>query len=210
MSDFKNKFLKTLKDYMGYIVICLFIIGGTLAKDFSTKYFQNKEWSFSSLSKDAERNAKISKILTETREISGADTVTIFLFHNGGFFSSGVPYRKMSPMYSSNSVSNKEDYTYENIPLSYVPELIKLLSEEDKTFLVETSKLNESPWKSMLISNMYSYNIYKRLQIGEKMIGFIKVSWRNIDNKDTSLQVIKKIEETSGIFGFLLSEKYIE
>ena len=210
METFKTKLLKAFKDYIGYIIICLFIIGGTIAKDVSTKYFQNKEWSFNSLGKDAKRNAEISKLLSEIREITDADNVTIFLFHNGGFFSSGVPYRKMSPMYSSDSIFNKEEYTYENIPLSYVPNLIYMLSSESRVFLVKTMEIEDSPWKSMLLSNDYILNAYRRLQIGEKMIGYVKISWKTDITQNLSKLIFEKMEETSQILAFLLSEKCIE
>lgn len=210
METFRAKLIKTFKDYIGYIIICLFIIVGTVAKDISTKHFQNKEWSFNSLGKDAKRNAEISKLLSEIREITNADNVTIFLFHNGGFFSSGVPYRKMSPMYSSDSIFNKEGYTYENIPLSYVPNLISMLSNEDGIFLVKTLEIEDSPWKSMLLSNDYVLNAYRRLQIGEKMIGYVKISWKTDTRGNLNKLLFEKMEHTSQILAFLLSEKCIE
>lgn len=210
METFKTKLLKAFKDYIGYIIICLFIIGGTIAKDVSTKYFQNKEWSFNSLGKDAKRNAEISKLLSEIREITDADNATIFLFHNGGFFSSGVPYRKMSPMYSSDSVFVKKGYAYENIPLSYVPNLIAKLSEEDGYFFIKTNDIDDSPWKSMLLSNNYFSNVYKRLQLGEKMIGYIKISWASKEEQDLNKETLKKIENSSEVLSFLLSENSIE
>lgn len=210
METFGSRLAKVVKDYIGYIVICIFIIAGTVAKDISTKYFQNKEWSFNSLNKDASRNAEISKLLSQIREITAADNATIFLFHNGGFFSSGVPYRKMSPMYSSDSVFVKKGYTYDNIPLSYVPNLIAKLSQEDGCFFIKTNDIDDSPWKSMLLSNNYFSNVYKRLQLGEKMIGYIKISWANKEEHDLNKEALKKIENSSEVLSFLLSENSIE
>lgn len=169
---------KTIKEYAGYILICLIIILGSITKDFSTKYFKDKEWTFKSLHSDSKRNTQINKIISDLRAKLDADNVSVFIFHNGGFFSSGVPYRKKSNVYESNSLGNNSPFEYKNIPLSQVAELISKLTETQGTFPIKTSAMPQSQWRFMLTNEGYRFSYYKRIQVGQKMIGYIRVSYR--------------------------------
>jgi hypothetical protein len=169
---------KTIKEYAGYILICLIIIFGSVAKDFSTKYLKDQEWTFKSLYKDSKRNSQINKIISDLRAKVDADNVSIFMFHNGGFFSSGVPYRKKSSVYESNAIDNYNSFDYKNIPLSQVAELIARLTETQNTFYIRTNSIHQSQWRFMLTNENYKFSYYKRIQIGQKMIGYIRVSYK--------------------------------
>jgi hypothetical protein len=173
-----DHFKKTLKEYAGYILICFIIIFGSIAKDFSVKYFKDQEWSFKSLNKDSKRNTQINKIISDLRAKVDADNVTVFLFHNGGFFSSGIPYRKKSSVYESNSQDGSNVFDYKNIPLTQVAELINRLSETSEVLYFRTRAIEPSQWKYMLANEGYKFNYYKRIQIGQKMIGYIRVSYK--------------------------------
>ena len=208
---FTQKLKKTFKDYIGYIVICVFIILGTVAKDISVKYFQNQEWSFYSLNKDAKRNVKITELVSQVREIANAENVTVFLFHNGGFFSSGVPYRKKSPAFESNSpLKIGKNYKYENVPLTQGSELIKELTENNQGFFVRTSSIQNGTWKAMLLESGYEYNFYTSLRIGEKMIGYIKISWElELENAEKQ-RLSNQVSSFSLIISSLLAEKELD
>lgn len=194
---------KTLKEYSGYILVCLIIILGSVAKDFSIKYFKDQEWTFKSLHKDSKRNSQVNKIISDLRAKADADNVTIFLFHNGGFFSSGVPYRKKSSVYESNAFDTINIYDYKNIPLSQVAELINSLTQTPEPIFVKTAQLEQSQWRFMLTNEGYKANYYKRIQIGQKMIGYIRISYK--EDFDKSVKIVDLINEYSDPISSLLA-----
>jgi hypothetical protein len=198
MRYLKNK----IKDHFGYILVFILIVLGSAAKDYSVEFFKNQEWTFSNLNSDAKRNQRINNIITELRIKSDADNVTVFVFHNGGFFSSGVPYRKASAAYESNSKTNSHRFDYNNIPLSYLAKLIEILTTTPDTIFIKTPEIEPSQWKYMLLNEQYVSNYFKRIQIGQKMIGYVRVSYSSEKEKDNNL--LKNISEyTDAVSGLL-------
>jgi hypothetical protein len=199
MNFIKDKF----KDYFGYILVFILIVIGSAAKDYSIEFFKNQEWTFSNLNSDAKRNQRINTLISELRIKSEADNVTVFVFHNGGFFSSGVPYRKASAAYESNSKSNNHRFDYNNIPLSYLAKLIETLTSTPDCIFIKTRDIESSQWKYMLLNEQYVSNYFKRIQIGQKMIGYIRVSYSSEKEKDASIS--KKISEHADVISGLLA-----
>jgi hypothetical protein len=197
-----SKINTKIKDYFGYILVFILIVLGSAAKDYSIEFFKNQEWSFSNLNNDAKRNQRINSLISELRIKSDADNVTVFVFHNGGFFSSGVPYRKASAAYESNSKSNSHRFDYNNIPLSYLAKLIEILTTTPDCFFVNTSDIESSQWKYMLLNEQYVSNYFKRIQIGQKMIGYIRVSF-SVEKQKVNLTSKSISEYTDAISGLL-------
>ena len=198
MQAIKNK----IKDHFGYILIFLLIVLGSAAKDYSVEFFKNQEWTFSNLNSDAKRNQRINDLISELRIKFDAQNVTVFVFHNGGFFSSGVPYRKASAAYESNSKTNFHRFDYNNIPLSYLAKLIETLTTNSDTFFIKTSEIDSSQWKYMLLNEQYVSNYYKRIQIGQKMVGYIRISFSSEKEKDQD--ILKALSEYTDIISGLL------
>jgi hypothetical protein len=197
METIKAKF----KDYFGYILIFALIVLGSAAKDYSIEFFKNQEWTFSNLNNDAKRNQRINNLISELRIKLEADNVTVFVFHNGGFFSSGVPYRKASAAYESSSKINNHRFDYNNIPLSYLAKLIEILTTTPECIFIKTQDIEPSQWKYMLLNEQYVSNYFKRIQIGQKMIGYVRVSYlsQREKNKLDSDEVSEYTEVISGL-----------
>lgn len=197
METIKAKF----KDYFGYILIFTLIVLGSAAKDYSVEFFKNQEWTFSNLNSDAKRNQRINTLISELRIKLEADNVTVFVFHNGGFFSSGVPYRKASAAYETSSKINSHRFDYNNIPLSYLAKLIEILTTTPDCFFIKTQDIESSQWKYMLLNEQYVSNYFKRIQIGQKMIGYVRVSYlsEKEKNKISSDEIIEYTDAISGL-----------
>jgi hypothetical protein len=193
-----------LKANLGYLFLCFLIVVGTAARDYSVEYFRNKEWSFTTLNRDSERNQMINKDISDLRAKIDAENITIYLFHNGGFFSSGVPYRKKSSAYESNASINSRAYNYDNIALSQVSELIGKLVESPDCFFVKTDDIKASQWKLMLLSNNYKSNYYKRIQFGDKMIGYMRASFSQDVSENVKIE--KEIDYYESRISTFLSE----
>lgn len=183
-----------LKEYIGYILLALIIIAGTFARDYIDKKTKKQEWSVQQLAQDVEKYSILHALLTELRVKTDADRAVVYFFHNGGFFSNGMPYKKMSIAYESVKTGvSPELNNSQNLPLSQFSEALKELLVNDGPVFSHISEMKGSNWKYFLQNQGISSSYKRKLIINNQIIGFIEVQYSN-ENKLPNQNEIKLIE----------------
>lgn len=188
-----------LTEFVAFILFATLIICGTLGKDLVTDYLKNKEWSVHELKVDATRHQKVQELITELRVRTGGSRVVISLFHNGGFYSSGVPYKKTSIIYETCEFGIAPiTQESQSIPLSQVSDVLKELASRSGPFFINTISMNQGVWKYTLMRQGVDSAYYCRISQGEKIIGYIAITYGD------QVKVDKKIEELIDVYSHLI------
>lgn len=196
---------KKAAEVLAFLVLTLLILGGTWGKEYIVSYYHRQEWSITALQKDAYRSTKIAELTTELRTKLDANSVSVFLFHNGGFFSGGIPFKKASVVYESVDFSTAPIASFRrDTPLSQLAPILEQLTTAKDPFYVQTRDLNSSYWKYLLITEGTARCYYGPLRKGDKMLGFVKVGYNNASDTPPNRRYILTIQEYSGIITSML------
>lgn len=170
----KEKF----KEYIGYTLLALLIILGTFARDYVYERAKKQEWSVQQLAQDVERYSVVQTLLTEMRVRTEADRTVVYYFHNGGFFSNGMPYKKMSIAYESVRAGvSPELNRSQNLPLSQFSEALRDLLNNDRPIFSHISGMKNSNWKYFLQNQGISSSYKRKLMINNQIVGFVEVQY---------------------------------
>lgn len=187
-----------LTELVAFTFIAFFILCGTLGKDLVVDYFKNKEWSVGELRSDAFRHQKVQELITELRVKSGASRVIVSLFHNGGFYSSGVPYKKASVIYETLDFGVAPvTQESQNVPLSQISDVLTELTTKTNSFFIDTESMADGIWKYNLIKQGADNAYYCRISQGQKIIGYITVTY---SQKVKENKEIEKMIDTQANF----------
>lgn len=98
-----------------------------------------------------ERDRRIMVVLTELRVRLGADRAFLSQFHNGGQYETGEDIRKKSRTHESVADGTRpESVNFQNMPVSLVPEEMKLVLEPGTSF-TSIDELADGTFKRLTI-----------------------------------------------------------
>lgn len=203
--------LEKLIDILQFHHLLLFFIGvfiSAICTCKMKKYYAHKRYD---IKKDFEKCAFNYSFLSELRNKYDASRVFIYLIHNGEAIYNNSHIQRASCVCEivKNGVSY-ECQRSQNIPLTYNPELIKLLKENNNEFVI-VNELNDCFLKNYLeIRKVYSV-IYKSIILDGKIIGYIGMHFceDNIESyiKTKNSDIYKDIEETSIILSQIFNKQ---
>lgn len=160
-----------------------------------------------------ERDLLIQDVLTELRVNIGADRVYVCKFHNGGEYFDGLKIKKISRTHEScgRGVSH-ESVSYQNIPLSMIPEVMMIIQQSVKTdapVIRCVKSLNNGFLKNHFENLGVKIFLKYKLNIGLKLVGYMGIQFVDKD-KELSNEEISKIKEAAGRIENILATTELE
>ncbi len=172
------------------------------------------EFSFLQMAKDSRIDSEIQAELISLLHRNKADRAYIMQFHNGGELAGGNPFRKMSCCYEEVTLgTSRELATLQDIPLSAIPECINELANQPNAFIKRVDEIKCGMEKALLIRRGDKASVYKRLNVKNKLIGYIALNYvRSSHLTDTNAmenieKVLNDVNSTAGFFELELEKK---
>lgn len=169
-----------LKEHINYLILTIVFIVLTFLKDWLVKLFKIFKEKFElNIEKITEKNNLIYDLLSEIRAKTDSARTYIIEFHNGEYYSNGVPIVKFSMTYESCSlgVSSHSDTT-QNYILSNYDGIENLIKNTDE--IIHINNLKSSNFKGYLQEKntlaIYSMPIRSHKNYGN-VIGCFCIEW---------------------------------
>lgn len=181
--------LTPVEEAIFYIIVTILVIIGGWCKDGLYDWWHSESMTEQSLLNDSNRDIKIHQLITEMRVLLNADRSYIFRFHNGGYWKTGEPMKKMSCAYESVSAGvSSEQAQLQDILLTRVPEVLQAVSGMNPE-VIQVSDLRDTYFKQMLISEGVDTVVLRSLYKDGNIIGYIAADYINgqVDQPDLSI-----------------------
>lgn len=167
-----------LVDKIGWLILALIIVISSLSQQYVQKIFSEAHFTITALSRDAKRDMRITELLYHLKDKTDSDRAWVFLFHNGAYGSTGIPFKKVSCFYEVVTPGvSRELNNSQNVGLTSIPVAIDLLVKNNDAFFINVSQLRTGLFKSMCEAQGTKYMIWHRLMIGEQFLGIVGVDY---------------------------------
>lgn len=122
-------------EHLQALLIALLTIAMPLFLLWYTRYLQKKDKTPHSVGKAVEKNRRLESICEEIMTKLGAQRVTVWLFHNGGYYYTGEPIQKLSIICEKNEEHAVPIiHIFQNQPISIFQRNLEKLTSNDFSY----------------------------------------------------------------------------
>lgn len=152
-------------------------IAGYFVLKFSEWYKKYRKNTSLLIKTAAKRNERIQELLVELRIKTCSDRTFLALFHNGNRYINGSEILKMSRTNETcNPGISLEALRYQDISVTLVPDLIKIITEE-KPVLFKVNDLEDGKFKRLLIGSGVKTVCRYPIKMNKDMVGFVGLDY---------------------------------
>ena len=143
---------------------------------------------------------KVNRLLRELVDKLGADRISVFEYHNGGYNLTGMPFLHFSIMTQLNRVGVDElSKDFDNVLVSSVPEFIQALDREEyyDVPLEDLEHTFPRMYRELVDDGMQEV-IFADITGSEEQIGFIMLAFKEpikVTKKKLTKELSKKIQK---------------